>query len=73
MSKPKITPTDEQIWAAVFATHFEAQAREHAYNRGHGWSEWIGGETELAAGAAEDAATLADWAVAALKKARKEK
>jgi len=72
MSEPKIKPTDEQVWAAVFAAKFVADAKDRAETKGYGWQEWVGGETDSALGAAEDAATLADWAVAALRKVNRD-
>lgn len=58
-------PTDEQIWAAVFAAAFVAEARDHAVTRGQGWREFTSGTKELPIGTAGDAATLADCAVEA--------
>lgn len=68
MSKPKVYPSAQEIWAAVFAAAFVAEARESAVTLGQGWGEWCTGESERAVGAAGDAATLADAAVVALKK-----
>ena len=67
-------PTDEQIWAAVYAASFVAEARGHAFERGYGWGDYVDsdkpGADDVAAGNAEDAATLANWAVEALKRVR---
>lgn len=57
----ELTPHEQQVWSATYAANFNALVRD--YNcRGYGWPDEARREVY-----AEEARTMANWAVAALR------